>query len=189
MTAHDADHSPLTYSLDHPSDEIVSLFRLSSTDGKLYLLNPLDREHADQYTFHVITSDGSHQSSRVTIRVRVLDLNDEIPRLTFPNENNETLIIDRTFWNIHDSICQIDVQDHDQIPNHTLMLVQRLDQLKNYDYLADQEMNLQFDSSKFFLDDQGKLFFNTSNGTALNEGVYYLAFRVSRCEAKNREEN
>ncbi|CAF1574479.1 unnamed protein product, partial [Adineta ricciae] len=37
---------------------------------------------------------------------------------------------------------------------------------------------LQFDSVKFFLDQQGRLFFNSSNGTTLNEGVYYLAFKI-----------
>lgn len=179
VVASDADQSPLTYSLDHPSEEISSLFRISSTDGKISILNPLDREEHDQYTFYVTASDGLHQSTRIKINVNVLDLNDEIPRFLFPNEINDTLIIDRTYWQSEDYICQIDVQDLDQVPNHTLLLVQSLNQLKNYDYIADDRVNFQFDSNKFFLDHQGKLFFNVTNGTTLNEGVYHLAFKVS----------
>jgi hypothetical protein len=108
-----------------------------------------------------------------------LDLNDEIPRFTFPNDNNDTLIIDLTYWHIHDYICQIDIQDHDQIPNHSLILVNHLNQLKNYDYLNEQKTSFQFDSSKFYLDNQARLFFNSTNSSTLNEGVYYLAFKVN----------
>jgi len=115
-----------------------------------------------------------------------LDLNDEIPRFTFPNDNNDTLIIDLTYWHIHDYICQIDIQDHDQIPNHSLILVNHLNQLKNYDYLNEQKTSFQFDSSKFYLDNQARLFFNSTNSSTLNEGVYYLAFKVNipLCEKK-----
>lgn len=172
--------SSLIYSFDHPSEEISSLFRISSTDGKIYIRNPLDREQHDHYEFYVVASDGFHRSTRIQIRVNVLDLNDEIPRFVFPNDVNDTLIIDRTFWQNDDFICQIDVEDFDQTPNHKLFLVENLNQLKNYDYIVDEQMNFQFDSSKFFLDRDGKLFFNTSNGTTLNEGIFYLAFKVKQ---------
>jgi hypothetical protein len=184
VIAYDADNSPLTYSLDNPSNEITSLFQISSFDGKIYALNPLDREQFDQYTFYIIASDGQHKSSRIKIHINILDLNDEIPRFTFPNDNNDTLIIDRTYWHINDYICQIDIQDHDKIPNHSLMLVHNLDQLKNYDYLSEQNPSFEFDSSKFYLDNQAKLFFNSTNSTTLDEGVYYLAFKV-RIKEKN----
>jgi hypothetical protein len=149
-------------------------------DGKIYALNPLDREQYDQYIFNIIASDGYHTSSRVKISINILDLNDEIPRFTFPNDNNDTLIIDLTYWHIYDYICQIDIQDHDQIPNHSLILVHDLNQLKNYDYLNEQKTSFQFDSSKFYLDNQARLFFNSTNSSTLNEGVYYLAFKVRR---------
>ena len=168
----------MNYALDNPSNEIISLFQISSLDGKIYALNPLDREQFDQYTFFVIASDGLHQSSRVKIHIHILDLNDEIPHFTFPNDNNDTLIIDLTYWHVNDYICQIDIQDHDQTPNHRLILVDRLEQLKNYDYLQEDKVSFQFHSSKFFLDNQARLFFNSSNSSQLNEGVYYLAFKV-----------
>ena len=183
MIASDADQSPsIVYKLDKPSTEISSLFHLSSKDGKLYVLHSLDREQSSRYRFHLIASDGFHSSSRVEIVVRVRDLNDEIPRFLFPTSENDTLIIDRLFWNANDLICQIEVQDLDEHPQHSLMLIDRLDQLKNFDYLS---KDIQFDSHRFFLDEQGYLFFNTSNGSQLNEGVYYLAFKVSR--ARERE--
>jgi hypothetical protein len=178
VTAYDADNSVLVYSLDYPSEEISSRFHLSANDGKIYIVNPLDREQRDQYTFFVTASDNVHRSSRVQVHVNVLDLNDEMPRFVFPNDNNDTLIIDRTYWQDIDDICQIDVQDDDQLPNHTLTLVHYLEQLKNYDYIAEQQHKFQFDSSKFYLDQHGKLFFNVTNGSSLNEGVYYLAFKV-----------
>jgi len=170
----------LTYLLDNPSQEISSLFQISSTDGKIYALNPLDREQIDEYIFYIIAFDGFHKSSRIKILLNILDLNDEIPHFIFPNDNNDTLIIDLTYWHINDYICQIDIQDHDKIPNHKLMLVNYLDQLKNYDYLYDQKSSFQFDSSKFYLDNQARLFFNSTNSSILNEGVYYLAFKVRR---------
>lgn len=179
MTAIDGDNSPISYSLDNPNDEISSLFEISSNDGKIYALNPLDREQFDNYIFYVSAFDGLHKSSRIKIQLNILDLNDEIPHFTFPNDNNDTLIIDLTYWHINDYICQINIQDHDEIPNHKLMLVNYLDQLKNYDYLNEQKHFYQFDSSKFYLDQDGKLFYNSTNNSILNEGVYYIAFKVS----------
>ena len=71
------------------------------------------------------------------------------------------------------------MQDHDQKPNHRLMLVQQLHQLKNYGYLTERNRPpLELDSSKFYLDNQARLFFNSTNGTTLHEGIYYLAFKV-----------
>ena len=128
--------------------------------------------------FYVIASDGHHVSSPIKVHIKILDLNDEIPRFVFPNENNDTLIIDLAYWNVNDYICQIEVLDEDLIQTHTLLLIYHYDQLKNFDYLENYKHMLQFDSVKFFLDQQGRLFFNSSNGTTLNEGVYYLAFKV-----------
>lgn len=178
MLAFDAENSQLTYTIDAPSDEISSLFRLTQNSGQIYALSPLDRERRDRYTFFVIASDGVHQSSQVKVVVHVLDLNDEIPRFIFPSANNDTLIIDRTYWNDKDYICHIEIQDLDQVPNHTLTLIDRLEQLKNFDYIGGSQTDFQFDSSKFYLNRHGKLFFNQTNETILDEGVYYLAFKV-----------
>ena len=168
----------MTYIFHKPSNEISSLFHLSSTDGKLYARSSLDREQNDQYRFHLIASDGLYSSSPIEIRIRIRDLNDEIARFLFPNDQNETLVIDRTYWNRNDLICQIEIQDLDEIPNYSLLLIHRLDQLKNYDYLTEQKNFVQFDSGRFFLDQENRLFFNSTSGSQLDEGVYYLAFKV-----------
>ncbi|CAF1404208.1 unnamed protein product [Rotaria magnacalcarata] len=178
VTAVDADGQLLTYNLDNPSNEISSLFYISSSDGTIYAQNSLDREQSDQYIFYIIASDGFHTSPRIKIKIKVLDLNDETPRFIFPNNNNDTLIIDRAYWNMNDYICQIEIQDNDQIQTHTLLLIYSSDQLKNYDYLIKQKNTIEFDSENFFLDQQNRLFFNATNGTILNEGVYYLAFKI-----------
>ncbi|CAF3620541.1 unnamed protein product, partial [Rotaria sp. Silwood1] len=178
VTAFDVDGPFLIYNLDNPSNEISSHFYLSSSDGKIYVRNSLDREQSDHYIFYIIASDGYHTSSSIKIQIKILDLNDEIPRFIFPNDNNDTLIIDRAYWNMNDYICQIEIQDNDQIQTHTLLLIYRFDQLKNYDYLIKHKNIVQFDSENFFLDHQSRLFFNSTNGTSLNEGVYYLAFKI-----------
>ncbi|CAF0989336.1 unnamed protein product [Adineta ricciae] len=178
VTAVDADGSDLVYTFDTPSDRIKSLFSLSPSDGKIFALTSFDREQFDQYMFYVIASDGHHVSSPIKVHIKILDLNDEIPRFLFPNDNNDTLIIDLSYWNVNDYICQIEVLDEDLIQTHTLLLIYHYDQLKNFDYLENYKHMLQFDSVKFFLDQQGRLFFNSSNGTTLNEGVYYLAFKI-----------
>lgn len=176
VIATDADSLSLTYKIYNPPTEIASLFFVSSTDGKIYARQSFDREQSDYYTFHIIASDGYHLSSPVKIRIQILDINDEIPRFLFPNEQNDTLILDRRYWNRNNYICQIEIHDNDLIHTHTLLLIYHFDQLKNFDYLNTKRSNLiQFDSHRFFLDEHARLFFNDS---VLNEGVYYLAFKV-----------
>lgn len=174
----DPDDAFLIYSLDNSSSDMSSNFYISSSDGRIYVLKSLDREQFDEYIFYVIASDGFHTSMRIKIHIKVLDLNDETPRFIFPNDINDTLIIDRTYWNKNNYICQIEVQDNDQIKTHTLLLIYRSDQLGNYDYLIKHKTVFRFDSDKFFLDQQDRLFFNSTNDTTLSEGVYYLAFKV-----------
>ncbi|CAF5216717.1 unnamed protein product, partial [Rotaria magnacalcarata] len=67
VTAVDADGQLLTYNLDNPSNEISSLFYISSSDGTIYAQNSLDREQSDQYIFYIIASDGFHTSPRIKI--------------------------------------------------------------------------------------------------------------------------
>ena len=175
IVATDADSSSLTYALHNPSIEISALFSISPSEGKIYAHQSFDREQSDYYTFHLIASDGYHLSSPIKIRIQILDLNDELPRFIFPNEQNDTLILDRRYWNRNNYICQIEIHDNDLIQTHTLLLIYHFDQLKNFDYLIKRSEMVQFDSHRFFLDDQGRLFFND---TTLDEGVFYLAFKV-----------
>lgn len=175
VMAIDADSSALTYAFHNPSMEISALFSISPSEGKLYAHQTFDREQSDYYTFHLIASDGYHVSTPIKIRIQILDINDELPHFLFPNEQNDTLILDRRYWNRNNYICQIEIQDKDLIQTHTLLLIYHINQLKNFDYLIPRSGLIQFDSHRFFLDDQGRLFFND---TILHEGVFYLAFKV-----------
>uniref|UniRef100_A0A3B4VLL0 Protocadherin-related 15b n=1 Tax=Seriola dumerili TaxID=41447 RepID=A0A3B4VLL0_SERDU len=71
----------LQFSLDSYSN----VFSMSATGIRRYLtlVQPLDRETQDSYTFTLIASDGVQQSTPVTVTVKVLDANDNTP--TFAN--------------------------------------------------------------------------------------------------------
>jgi hypothetical protein len=165
-----------------PSENISSIFYLSSTDGKLFARQIFDREQSDIYRLQVFAFDGHHRSPSIEILVHILDVNDGIPRFLFPNDQNDTLVIDRHYWNANDFICQIDIEDDDRIHNHSLILINRVDQLKNYDYLSQSIVKIELHSARFVLDGNHRLFFRSSNDSLLNEGIYYLAFKVSRYE-------
>lgn len=179
----------LSYTLHQPSEEISSLFYVSLNDGKIYVLQSLDREQKDHYEFFLVASDGQHRSSPLPIHVVVRDLNDEIPRFLFPNEQNDTLVLDRQFWNFNDFICQIEIEDFDQFHNYSLLLIHQFDQLKNYHYLTEGNHRIEFHSNRFFLDSEHRLFFRAINGSVLDEGVYYIALKVKEHEEKKEEKN
>ncbi|XP_078793598.1 protocadherin-15 isoform X3 [Oryzias latipes] len=71
----------LQFSLDSYSD----VFSVSASGIRRYLtlVQPVDRETQDSYTFTLLASDGVQQSAPVTVTVSVLDANDNTP--TFSN--------------------------------------------------------------------------------------------------------
>uniref|UniRef100_A0A7N6BH99 Protocadherin-15 n=1 Tax=Anabas testudineus TaxID=64144 RepID=A0A7N6BH99_ANATE len=71
----------LQFSLDSYSN----IFFVTATGIRRYLtlLQPVDRETQDSYTFTLLASDGVQQSNPVTVTITVLDANDNTP--TFAN--------------------------------------------------------------------------------------------------------
>uniref|UniRef100_A0A3B3DZX9 Protocadherin-15 n=1 Tax=Oryzias melastigma TaxID=30732 RepID=A0A3B3DZX9_ORYME len=71
----------LQFSLDSYAD----VFSVSASGIRRYLtlVQPVDRETQDSYTFTLLASDGVQQSAPVTVTVSVLDANDNTP--TFSN--------------------------------------------------------------------------------------------------------
>ncbi|XP_041830365.1 protocadherin-15-like isoform X2 [Melanotaenia boesemani] len=71
----------LQFSLDSNSN----VFSVSATGIRRYLtlVQPVDRETQDSYTFTLLASDGVQQSAPVTVTITVLDANDNTP--TFSN--------------------------------------------------------------------------------------------------------
>ncbi|TMS21851.1 Protocadherin-15 [Larimichthys crocea] len=62
-------------------DSYTHVFSVSTTGIRRYvtLVQPLDRETQDSYTFTLLASDGVQQSDPVTVTITVLDANDNTP--------------------------------------------------------------------------------------------------------------
>ncbi|XP_044193694.1 protocadherin-15-like isoform X1 [Thunnus albacares] len=101
----------LQFSLDSYSD----VFSVTATGIKRYLtlVQPLDRETQDSYTFTLLASDGVQQSIPVTVMVTVLDANDNTP--TFVNVSyNVNLYTDMMPG---ETVLQVSAVDSDAGPN------------------------------------------------------------------------
>ncbi|CAF0755364.1 unnamed protein product [Didymodactylos carnosus] len=188
--------SGLNGEVQYRLDSIPSNLFLITKDGKLYVNEIIDREKFDEYNFNVIAFDRGQPkslSSKAKIHLKIYDVNDECPKFLFPNDNNDTLIIDRTYWHLNDFICDILIFDGDEAhhASYGLKLITDLNQLVNYQYLKDKLKLSKFDSNKFYLEGI-RLYFNVTDKPRnnsrnrikrsyyqdLEEGVYYLAFKV-----------
>ncbi|XP_033743705.1 LOW QUALITY PROTEIN: protocadherin-11 X-linked-like [Pecten maximus] len=78
-----------------PPEYITMPFSISKTTGKLGTYREMDRERKDQYQFRVIARDNGSNSreSSAQVIVRVRDLNDNAPVMTFPNETNSSILL------------------------------------------------------------------------------------------------
>uniref|UniRef100_A0A4W6E7D7 Protocadherin-15 n=1 Tax=Lates calcarifer TaxID=8187 RepID=A0A4W6E7D7_LATCA len=96
-------------------DSYSNVFSVSATGIRRYLnlLQPLDRETQDSYTFTLLASDGVQQSIPVTVTITVLDANDNTP--TFANVSYNVNL----FTNMMpgESIIQLSAVDSDAGPN------------------------------------------------------------------------
>ncbi|KAL3880283.1 hypothetical protein ACJMK2_032531 [Sinanodonta woodiana] len=91
-------------------------------DGLIKTIKELDREEQSRYDFQVMVTD--HGEPRLSsigyISVYVTDENDNVPRITYPNEKNSTISIpypdeENTF------VCQIQAYDNDDGDNSVLV--------------------------------------------------------------------
>ncbi|XP_078135215.1 protocadherin-15b [Sander vitreus] len=101
----------LQFSLDSYSN----VFSMSATGIRRYLtlVQPLDRETQDSYTFTLLASDGVQQSIPVTVMITVLDANDNTP--TFANASyNVNLFTDMMPG---ETVLQLAAVDSDAGPN------------------------------------------------------------------------
>jgi len=91
VTAQDLDSSQynrFSFYLNNDS-QVRGLFRINPDTGKIYTLQPLDREQQSTYLFTVGIQSVSLRSS-VTAQVKVVvdDVNDCAPVWVFPNSND-----------------------------------------------------------------------------------------------------
>ncbi|XP_029312580.1 protocadherin-15-like [Cottoperca gobio] len=96
-------------------DSHANVFSVSATGIRRYLtlVQPLDRETQDSYTFTLLASDGVQQSIPVTVTITVLDANDNTP--TFANVSyNVNLFTDMLPG---ETVLQLAAVDSDAGPN------------------------------------------------------------------------
>ncbi|XP_075949847.1 protocadherin-15-like [Anarhichas minor] len=96
-------------------DSYANVFSVSATGIRRYLtlVQPLDRETQDSYTFTLLASDGVQQSIPVTVSITVLDANDNTP--TFANASyNVNLFTDMVPG---ETVLQLAAIDSDAGPN------------------------------------------------------------------------
>ncbi|TDG98030.1 hypothetical protein EPR50_G00213960 [Perca flavescens] len=101
--------------LQFSSDSYSNVFSVSATGIRRYLtlVQPLDRETQDSYTFTLLASDGVQQSIPVTVTITVLDANDNTP--TFANASyNVNLFTDMMPG---ETVLQLAAVDSDAGPN------------------------------------------------------------------------
>ncbi|XP_077365125.1 cadherin-6-like isoform X2 [Festucalex cinctus] len=86
----DVKRSPVRYSIDRRTD-MDRVFDVHAVNGSVFLLRELDREENAWHNISVVASEFNnlHQMSRVSVYVRVLDVNDNAP--TFAT-NYETFV-------------------------------------------------------------------------------------------------
>ncbi|KAM4606010.1 cadherin-7 [Polymixia lowei] len=84
VSARDTDtfNNPVRYSIDKSSD-IRKAFKIDPNNGTITVAKPLDRETANWHNVTVSAKETkqSHLSSSVAVFIKVLDINDNVPRL------------------------------------------------------------------------------------------------------------
>uniref|UniRef100_A0A8C3ABY7 Protocadherin-related 15b n=1 Tax=Cyclopterus lumpus TaxID=8103 RepID=A0A8C3ABY7_CYCLU len=96
-------------------DSYANVFSVSATGIRRYLtlVQPLDRETQDSYTFTLLASDGVQQSVPVTVVITVLDANDNTP--TFANVSYDVNLF--TDMMPGETVLQLAAVDSDAGPN------------------------------------------------------------------------
>ncbi|XP_076856743.1 protocadherin-15b isoform X2 [Brachyhypopomus gauderio] len=98
-------------SLDH----YAGVFAVTPTGLARYLtlLQPVDREQQQSYSFSMVASDGVHESSPVTVNITVIDANDNTP--TFPNVSYSVNVY--TDMQPGETVLRLTATDADEGPN------------------------------------------------------------------------
>ncbi|XP_048187602.1 protocadherin beta-14-like [Perognathus longimembris pacificus] len=85
MSAKDLDagnHGKISYTFFHASEGIRKTFEMDSLSGEVHLKSALDFELVQSYGITVQATDGGGLSEECTLRVDVLDVNDNPPEIT-----------------------------------------------------------------------------------------------------------
>nr|XP_045363382.1 protocadherin-15 isoform X1 [Camelus bactrianus] len=96
-------------------NDYTSVFTVTQTGITRYLtlLQPVDREEQQTYTFSITAFDGVQESEPVIVNIRVMDANDNTP--TFPEISYDIYVY--TDMNPGDSVIQLNAVDADEGSN------------------------------------------------------------------------
>ncbi|XP_023977064.1 protocadherin-15 isoform X7 [Physeter macrocephalus] len=96
-------------------NDYTSVFTVTQTGITRYLtlLQPVDREEQQTYTFSITAFDGVQESEPVVVNIRVMDANDNTP--TFPEISYDVYVY--TDMNPGDSVIQLTAVDADEGSN------------------------------------------------------------------------
>uniref|UniRef100_A0A7N4P4Q0 Protocadherin-15 n=1 Tax=Sarcophilus harrisii TaxID=9305 RepID=A0A7N4P4Q0_SARHA len=96
-------------------NDYTSVFTVTPSGITRYLtlLQPVDREEQQYYTFSITAFDGVQESSPVTVNIKVIDANDNTP--TFPAISYNVYVY--TDMSPGDSVIQLTAVDADEGPN------------------------------------------------------------------------
>nr|XP_032651459.1 cadherin-22 isoform X3 [Chelonoidis abingdonii] len=83
----DAANNPVRYAIDHKTD-LERIFDIDANTGTIVTVKVLDRETAGWHNITVLAmeADNHSQVSRASLRIRILDVNDNPPELAMPYE-------------------------------------------------------------------------------------------------------
>ncbi|XP_007942209.1 protocadherin-15 [Orycteropus afer afer] len=100
-------------------NDYTSVFTVTQTGITRYLtlLQPVDREEQQTYTFSITAFDGVQESEPVIVNIRVMDANDNTP--TFPEISYDVYVY--TDMNPGDSVIQLTAVDADEGSNGEIM--------------------------------------------------------------------
>lgn len=77
------DNANVTYTISYKAEEIQFPFRISETEGEIYVFGHIDREIKASYIFEVIASDNAKEEPKLTasvlVEVHITDINDNPP--------------------------------------------------------------------------------------------------------------
>ncbi|XP_028909152.1 protocadherin beta-3-like [Ornithorhynchus anatinus] len=125
VSANDIDtgiNGEIAYTFFHVSDYIRKMFEINQISGEMRLIGELDFEARQSYMVDIQASDGGGLSAKSAVRVQVLDVNDNRPKITIssinspiPENSPETVVAvfsisDRDSGDNGKMICSI--QDH-----------------------------------------------------------------------------
>ncbi|XP_036751767.2 protocadherin beta-12-like [Manis pentadactyla] len=90
----------ISYTFSHASEDIHKIFKINQKSGEVRLLAFLDYETVESYSIIIQATDGGGLFGKSTVRIEVMDVNDNAPELTvssitnlIPENSPETVVM------------------------------------------------------------------------------------------------